>query len=108
MAISGIETAQPGAPFPLGPTRLALRGSIRLLADRYGPEGVRFNAVALGLMESGESEFRPEWASTVRLGRVGRNDGVGRTIGFLVSYAADDITGKGLTVDGGVNRPLGI
>lgn len=108
VAISGIEAGQPRLPFTLGPTRLALQGFIKLLADRYGPEGIRFNAIAPGLMESAEAEFHPEWAGTVPLGRVGRNEEVGQTIAFLLSEASSYITGQCLTVDGGVNRPLGI
>ncbi|WP_375253855.1 hypothetical protein [Yoonia sp.] len=52
-------------------TRLALHGFIKLLADRYGPQGIRFNAVARGLMECAKSEFHPGWAATVPLGLVG-------------------------------------
>lgn len=33
VAISGIEAGQPRVPFPLGPTRLAAQGSIKLLFD---------------------------------------------------------------------------
>ena len=106
VAISGIEASQPRLPFTLGPTRLALHGFVKLLADRYGPQGIRFNAIAPGLMESAKAEFHPEWAGTVPLGRVGRNDEVGKTIAFLLSDAASYITGQCLTVDGGVNRPL--
>jgi len=108
VAISGIEAGQPRLPFILGPTRLALQGFVKLLADRYGAEGIRFNAIAPGLMESAATEFHPEWAATVPLGRVGRNEEVGRTIAFLLSEASSYITGQCLTVDGGVNRPLGI
>ncbi len=108
VAISGIEAGQPRLPFSLGPTRLALNGFIKLLADRHGPDGIRFNAVAPGLMESGQSEFHSGWAEMVPLGRVGRNAEVGRTIAFLVSDASSYITGQCITVDGGVNRPLGI
>lgn len=108
VAISGIEAGQPRLPFTLGPTRLALQGFVKLLADRYGPEGIRFNAIAPGLMESAQAEFHPEWAGTVPLGRVGRNEEVGQTIAFLLSEASSYITGQCLTVDGGVNRPLGI
>lgn len=108
VAISGIEAGQPRAPFPLGPTRLALQGFIKLLADRYGPEGVRFNAIAPGLMESAAAEFHPDWAGTVPLGRVGRNEEVGEAIAFLASDASSYITGQCLTADGGVNRPLGL
>jgi len=108
VAISGIEAGQPRLPFVLGPTRLALQGFVKLLADRYGPEGIRFNAVAPGLMESAQTEFHPQWAGTVPLGRVGRNAEIGQTIAFLLSDAASYITGQCLTVDGGVNRPLGM
>lgn len=108
VAISGIEAGQPRAPFPLGPTRLALQGFVKLLADRFGPEGIRFNSIAPGLMESAETEFHPDWAGTVPLARVGRNEEVGRTIAFLLSEASSYITGQCLTVDGGVNRPLGL
>ncbi len=108
VAISGIEAAQPRLPFTLGPTRLALQGFIKLLSDRYGPKGIRFNTIAPGLMESANSEFHPDWATTVPLGRVGRNEEVGSTIAFLLSEASSYITGQCFTVDGGVNRPLGI
>lgn len=108
VAISGIEAGQPRVPFPLGPTRLALQGFIKLLADRYGPEGVRFNAIAPGLMESAASEFHPDWAGTVPLRRVGKNAEVGEAIAFLVSDASSYVTGQCLTADGGVNRPLGL
>jgi len=81
---------------------------IRLLAERHGPEGVRFNAVAPGLMESAAAEFHPGWAGTVPLGRVGRSDEVAATIAFPLSDAAGYITGQCLTVDGGINRPLGL
>ncbi|MBG6164813.1 NAD(P)-dependent dehydrogenase (short-subunit alcohol dehydrogenase family) [Labrenzia sp. EL_195] len=57
VAISGIEAGQPRLPFTLGPTRLALHRFIKLLADRYGRQGIRLNAVAPGLKESAQAEF---------------------------------------------------
>lgn len=108
VAISGIEATQPRAAFPLGPTRLALHGFLKQLADRHGRDGVRFNALAPGLMESAASEFHPDWARTVPLGRIGRNDEIGKAIAFLLSDAASYVTGQCLTVDGGINRPLGL
>jgi NAD(P)-dependent dehydrogenase (short-subunit alcohol dehydrogenase family) len=108
VAISGIEAGQPRLPFPLGPTRLALHGFIKLLSDRHGPDGVRFNALSPGLIDSAAGEFHPGWAETVPLGRIGRTDEIGKSIAFLLSDAASYITGQCLTVDGGVNRSMGI
>ncbi|MBG6202237.1 NAD(P)-dependent dehydrogenase (short-subunit alcohol dehydrogenase family) [Labrenzia sp. EL_13] len=107
VAISGIEAGQPRLPFTLGPTRLALHGFIKLLADRYGRQGIRFNAVAPASWKVHTQSFTPEWAETVPMGKVGRNEEVGRTIAFLLSEASSYITGQCLTVDGGVNRPVG-
>lgn len=108
VAMSGIEAAQPRLPFPLGPTRLALQGFIKLLSDRHGRDGIRVNTISPGLMESAASEFHPDWSSKVPMGRVGLCREVGDSIAFLLSDAAGYITGQCLTVDGGVNRPLGL
>lgn len=108
VAISGIEAAQPRLPFPLGPTRLALQGFVKMLSDRHGRDGIRINTISPGLMQSAETEFHPDWSDHVPLGRVGQNQEVGETIAFLLSQAAGYITGQCLTVDGGVNRPLGL
>lgn len=56
-----MEAGQPILPFTLGPRRPAPHGFIQLLADRYGPEGIRFNAIAPGLMESANADLHPEW-----------------------------------------------
>ena len=39
---------------------MALQGSIKLLADRFGPEGLRSKAIAPGLMENAAREFPRE------------------------------------------------
>jgi NAD(P)-dependent dehydrogenase (short-subunit alcohol dehydrogenase family) len=108
VAISGIEAAQPRLAFPLGPTRLALQGFVKMLSDRHGRDGIRINTISPGLMQSAENEFHPDWSDHVPLGRVGQNREVGETIAFLLSLSAGYITGQCLTVDGGVNRPLGL
>lgn len=108
VAISGVEAAQPRLPFPLGPTRLALQGFVKMLSDRYGRDGIRINTISPGLMESAAAEFHPEWSNQVPLGRVGQNREIGETIAFMVSRSAGYMTGQCVTVDGGVNRPLGL
>lgn len=108
VAISGIEGLQPRLPYPLGPNRLALHGFVRLLADRHGREGVRANIVAPGLMENAADEFPPGWSEMAPLGRCGRLDELAATVAFLLSDGAGYVTGQTLTVDGGVNRSLGL
>jgi NAD(P)-dependent dehydrogenase (short-subunit alcohol dehydrogenase family) len=62
VAISGIGGGQPRLPFPQDPTGLALQSFVKLLAERYGTEGLRFNTIAPGLPKSAESEFHPRLA----------------------------------------------
>ncbi len=104
VAISGIEATEPRPVFPLGPTRLALHGFIKLLADRYGREGLRFNCLVPGLVESAASEFHPGWVDLVPLGRVATVEEIAESVAFLLSPAAGYITGQAITADGGVNR----
>ncbi len=107
VAISGIEAAEPRPVFPLGPTRLALHGFVKLLSDRYGREGIRVNAVVPGLVESAASEFHPAWVDLVPLGRIAKVEEIAETVTFLLSPGAGYITGQAVTVDGGVNRGRG-
>lgn len=80
------------------------------LGVRYGPQGVRVNAVAPGTLRT------PNWDERVRkdphvferlakwypLGRVGEPDDVANAVLFLASDDASWITGAVLRVDGGL------
>ena len=107
VAISGIEGAQPRLPYPLGPNRMALHGFVRLLADRHGPEAIRANCVAPGLMENAAEEFPAGWRETVPMGRLGLLDEIAGTVSYLLSPDGGYVTGQTLVVDGGVNRSIG-
>jgi meso-butanediol dehydrogenase/(S,S)-butanediol dehydrogenase/diacetyl reductase len=80
------------------------------IAVRYGPQGVRCNAVAPGTIRT------PVWQERVKrdprvferlvkwypLGRVGEPDDVANAVMFLASEEASWITGTVLSVDGGL------
>lgn len=82
----------------------------RSIAVRYGPEGIRCNAVAPGTIATPHWDARiavePDVLDRVAqwypLGRVGRPDDVSSALIFLASDAATWITGVTLPVDGGL------
>jgi 3-oxoacyl-[acyl-carrier protein] reductase len=83
------------------------------LAQELGPHGIRVNAVAPGLIEVREDQvsdaYRRRFLEMIPRGRTGRAGDITRAVAFLLSDAADFITGECLVVDGGflTGRVLG-
>jgi NAD(P)-dependent dehydrogenase (short-subunit alcohol dehydrogenase family) len=76
-------------------------------ANELGPQGIRVNAVAPGLIwkEGIEVEWPDgvqRWLKAAPLGRLGMPEDVADACLFLASPAARWITGASLLVDGGV------
>jgi NAD(P)-dependent dehydrogenase (short-subunit alcohol dehydrogenase family) len=104
-SISGLEPAFGHAHYCS--SKAALIMLTRAAALELGPQNVRVNAVAPGLIwRDGLDVNWPEglarWLAHVPLGRVGRDEDVADACLFLASSAARFITGATLTVDGGV------
>jgi len=90
----------------------------RTLALQLGPKGIRVNAVAPGLIYTkiweelgaalggGAAQARSTFDMTVRvltpLGREQTPEDIGRTVSFLCSDRAANITGQVMAVDGGL------
>jgi NAD(P)-dependent dehydrogenase (short-subunit alcohol dehydrogenase family) len=92
-------------------SKAGLLALTRALAVRYGPDGVRANAVCPGFVptdlnrdvwEAWTEEQRQAVSTRPPLRRLGTAEDVARACVFLASDAASWITGVALPVDGGV------
>jgi 3-oxoacyl-[acyl-carrier protein] reductase len=82
------------------------------MAQELGPHGIRVNAVAPGFIEVRDDQVSPAYKQQmiglIPLGRAGKAPNIANTVAFLVSDAAEFITGECVIVDGGLltGRPL--
>jgi NAD(P)-dependent dehydrogenase (short-subunit alcohol dehydrogenase family) len=121
--IAAIGGQQPGArSTPSTVTRAAGLALTKALSKEYAPQGVRVNAICIGVVRSGQQEkhwqqhaphlaleeFYVEWARQrgVPLGRVGDPEEVAALIALLLSDRGAFITGTAINVDGGMSAVL--
>lgn len=93
-----------------GMSKLALIGLVRNLAQEFGPQGIRFNAICPGLVKTDfarELWDNPEVENRIKkdipLRRLGEPDDFAGLAVFLASDASGYMTGQALTVCGGSN-----
>ncbi|MDE0099253.1 MAG: SDR family NAD(P)-dependent oxidoreductase [Truepera sp.] len=101
------QVVEPGQGVYAG-TKAATLQMVRALAAELGPQGVRANAIAPGVVETPLTEqirTRPEWyRAYAEKGALGRWAQPGEMVGavvYLASDAASYVTGSLLIVDGG-------
>ncbi len=82
----------------------------RVAALEFAGAGIRVNAVAPGIVESGmtaavlaDDDFVGRWSAAIPLGRFGRPDDIADVITFLLSRRSRWITGQVIAVDGGAS-----
>jgi len=116
-AIVNVSSIHGGAGFPghaaYAATKGALNAFTRALAVDLAPKRIRVNAVAPGLIEVPRYLDMPGYsregtAARVPWGRMGEPADVAHVVAFLVSPAADYVTGQLLYVDGGINARMGL
>jgi NAD(P)-dependent dehydrogenase (short-subunit alcohol dehydrogenase family) len=109
--------APPAGSSPSSVSRAAGLALTKALSRELGPDGVRVNAVLIGLVTSGqwrrmaedqdleEDELYRRLAegSGIPLGRVGRAEEFADTVAFLLSERASYVTGSALNIDGGLS-----
>jgi 3-oxoacyl-[acyl-carrier protein] reductase len=116
--VLSIGGKQPGAgSMPTSVTRGAGLALTKALSKELAPQGVRVNAVCVGIIRSEQHDrrwqqdapdlSRDEWyqrlvtARQIPLGRVGEPDEVASMIALLLSDVAGFTTGTAVNIDGG-------
>jgi 3-oxoacyl-[acyl-carrier protein] reductase len=92
-----------GAPY--SSAKAAVLCLSQTLASELGPQGVRVNAVAPGIVDTPFLDGVPEVKGrgpSLPLGRIGRADEVAGTVSFLLSDDASYLTGETIDVNGGL------
>ncbi len=108
----------PGAgTTPTSASRLAGLALTKALSGEVAPQGVRVNAILIGIIESGQWVRRAAQAGVsleehyanmatanqIPLGRVGRADEFADLATYLLSPRASYVTGVGISLDGGLS-----
>ncbi|MFH8788958.1 SDR family NAD(P)-dependent oxidoreductase [Streptomyces roseoverticillatus] len=91
-----------------GAAKAGIVGLTRALSKELGPKGVRVNAVAPGIVDTGTpgsgvpAELRARMARMSALGRLVTAEEVAQSVLFLAGDASRYVTGITLNVDGGL------
>jgi NAD(P)-dependent dehydrogenase (short-subunit alcohol dehydrogenase family) len=108
----------PGAgSAPSSVSRAAGMALMKALSKELAPDGIRVNAILIGLIESGQWVRSAEAAgvplpeyykrladgSGVPLGRIGRADEFADLAAYLLSARASYLTGTAINLDGGLS-----
>ncbi|ODT99336.1 MAG: hypothetical protein ABS79_04635 [Planctomycetes bacterium SCN 63-9] len=106
-SVAGIEPQPFGLLYSF--TKAGFLMMTRSWAREFGPRGVRFNAIAPGLIQTDfsahfwkDEEYVGHLKQTQPIPRIGRTDEIGFAALYLASDEASYVTGQVIVVDGGM------
>ncbi|SLK00875.1 SDR family oxidoreductase [Novosphingobium mathurense] len=109
-SVSGIRPSPGTAAY--GAAKAGLLNLTQSLAQEWGPDGIRVNALILGLMQTetseltyGEAEAQTRVGASMPLGRMGTGKDAAGAVLWLCSEMASWVSGARINVDGGGERP---
>lgn len=90
-------------------SKAALDAITKVQASEWGPQGVRVNVLAPGVVPVertfdilNKSEMEQKWTSNMPVGRYGNVEEMGEATAYLLSEHAAWMTGSTITLDGGL------
>ena len=84
-------------------SKAGLWGLTKYLSSYWGAKGVRVNAITPGGVYSGQNEtFNQRYSQRVPMGRMAKSGEMTGALIYLLSDAADYVTGQNIAVDGGL------
>jgi NAD(P)-dependent dehydrogenase (short-subunit alcohol dehydrogenase family) len=112
--IASVSGARPSPGTSIyGAAKAGLLNLTQSLAQEWGPDGIRVNAIVVGLAttENAEATYgdvaaQARVAASLPLGRMASGDDVADAVLYLASPLAAYVSGARLQVDGGGERPL--
>lgn len=109
-SVSGIRPSPMTAAY--GAAKAGLLNLTQSLAQEWGPDGVRVNAIIAGLMQTdtaqetyGDEQAQAAVANSLPLRRMGKGEDVAGAVLWLSSGLASWVSGARINVDGGGERP---
>jgi NAD(P)-dependent dehydrogenase (short-subunit alcohol dehydrogenase family) len=109
-SVSGVRPSPGTAAY--GAAKAGLLNLTQSLAQEWGPQGVRVNAIIAGLMQTenaeatyGDAAAQAAVGQSLPLGRMGSGDDLAGAVLWLCSDLASWVSGARINVDGGGERP---
>ena len=109
-SVSGIRPSPGTAAY--GAAKAGLLNLTQSLAQEWGPDGIRVNAIIAGLMQTetaegtyGSDDAQAAVANSLPLRRMGSGEDIAGAVLWLCSDMASWVSGARLNVDGGGERP---